>query len=28
VKALGAWAFQHLDAIGAAQTRYDGQADA
>lgn len=26
VKALGAWAFQHLDAIGAAQTRYDGQA--
>ncbi|MFB0488508.1 DNA-binding HxlR family transcriptional regulator [Methylobacterium sp. OAE515] len=23
VKALGAWAFQHLDAIGAAQTRYD-----
>ena len=28
VKALGAWAFRHLDAIGAAQTRYDGQAGA
>lgn len=23
VKALGAWAFQHLEAIGSAQTRYD-----
>jgi DNA-binding HxlR family transcriptional regulator len=23
VKALGAWAFQHLDAIGAAQAHYD-----
>ncbi|GJD99913.1 winged helix-turn-helix transcriptional regulator [Methylobacterium isbiliense] len=27
VQALGAWAFDHLDLIDAAQTRYDASAD-